>query len=157
MERVLGQSRTIRASGVMKLLSHPHRLMILCQLNQGEMSVGELAELIGIEIVVDLRRDLAEDGRVQLAEDYAARAEHVADVVKERKAGGGGEFLRRRDDQRQLAHRLHIAAVGLQCLESRGHACVSAPAIQFNGVEAEGDTFLQPQSSEQVQPIYLTL
>ena len=32
----------------MKLLSHPHRLMILCKLNEAESSVGELAEKIGI-------------------------------------------------------------------------------------------------------------
>ena len=44
----LMQENAARASSVMKLLSHPHRLMILCQLNQGEMSVGDLAELIGI-------------------------------------------------------------------------------------------------------------
>jgi DNA-binding transcriptional ArsR family regulator len=48
MDMDLMQKNASRASGVMKLLSHPHRLMILCQLNQGEMSVGELANLIGI-------------------------------------------------------------------------------------------------------------
>jgi DNA-binding transcriptional ArsR family regulator len=32
----------------MKLLGHPHRLMILCELNQGERSVGELSERVGI-------------------------------------------------------------------------------------------------------------
>ena len=48
MDLDLMQQNASRASAVMKLLSHPHRLMILCQLNQGEMSVGELAELIGI-------------------------------------------------------------------------------------------------------------
>ncbi len=48
MDLDLMQENAARASGVMKLLSHPHRLMILCQLNQGEMSVGELADEIGI-------------------------------------------------------------------------------------------------------------
>ncbi|MDJ0656220.1 MAG: metalloregulator ArsR/SmtB family transcription factor [Xanthomonadales bacterium] len=37
-----------RACELMKILSHPDRLMILCQLKEGEKSVGELAELVGI-------------------------------------------------------------------------------------------------------------
>jgi len=37
-----------RASDLMKLLGHPHRLMLLCELNQGECSVGELSRRIDI-------------------------------------------------------------------------------------------------------------
>ncbi len=48
MDLELMQSNAARAADLMKLLSHPHRLMILCELNQGESSVGELAEKIGI-------------------------------------------------------------------------------------------------------------
>ena len=48
MEFALMQENASRASDLMKLLSHPHRLMILCKLNEGESSVGELAEKIGI-------------------------------------------------------------------------------------------------------------
>ncbi len=48
MDPELMQENAARASDLMKLLSHPHRLMILCELNQGERSVGELAERIGI-------------------------------------------------------------------------------------------------------------
>ena len=48
MDLDLMQENAARASDLMKLLSHPHRLMILCELNQGERSVGELAERIGI-------------------------------------------------------------------------------------------------------------
>jgi DNA-binding transcriptional ArsR family regulator len=44
----LMQQNASRASDMMKLLSHPHRLMILCELNQGECSVGDLGERIGI-------------------------------------------------------------------------------------------------------------
>jgi ArsR family transcriptional regulator, virulence genes transcriptional regulator len=36
------------ATELLKALAHPHRLMILCQLVEGERSVGELAELLGI-------------------------------------------------------------------------------------------------------------
>ncbi len=48
MDFVVIQENAARASDLMKLLSHPHRLMILCKLNEGESSVGELAEKIGI-------------------------------------------------------------------------------------------------------------
>ncbi len=36
------------AAGLMKLLANENRLMILCQLADGEKSVGELAALIGL-------------------------------------------------------------------------------------------------------------
>jgi len=42
------QASAQKASNIMKLLGHPHRLMILCELNAGEMSVGELSEKINI-------------------------------------------------------------------------------------------------------------
>jgi DNA-binding transcriptional ArsR family regulator len=48
MDLELMQENATRASDLMKLLGHPHRLMILCQLNQGECSVGELSEKVGI-------------------------------------------------------------------------------------------------------------
>ena len=48
MDLELMQENATRASELMKLLSHPHRLMILCELNQGEQSVGDLAQKIGI-------------------------------------------------------------------------------------------------------------
>ena len=41
-------ANAIRASEMMKLLGHPHRLMILCELIEGERSVSELSERIGI-------------------------------------------------------------------------------------------------------------
>src|SRR6266508_6408896 len=37
-----------RACGLMKALANPDRLMLLCQLSQGEMSVGELEAELGI-------------------------------------------------------------------------------------------------------------
>ena len=38
-------------SRILKLLANPKRLLILCQLVEGEKSVGELARLIGISQV----------------------------------------------------------------------------------------------------------
>ena len=37
-----------KISELMKVLSNEHRLMILCQLAEGEKSVGELAELLSV-------------------------------------------------------------------------------------------------------------
>jgi DNA-binding transcriptional ArsR family regulator len=48
MDLELMHTNASRASEFMKLLGHPHRLMILCELNEGECSVSELAERIGI-------------------------------------------------------------------------------------------------------------
>ena len=41
-------ARADEASALMKALANRHRLMILCQLHQGERSVGELEDLIGL-------------------------------------------------------------------------------------------------------------
>lgn len=42
------QDAASRASRLMKVLSNPDRLLILCQLAQGERRVGELEALLGI-------------------------------------------------------------------------------------------------------------
>jgi DNA-binding transcriptional ArsR family regulator len=36
------------ATGVLRVLANPDRLLLLCQLSQGEKSVGELEALVGI-------------------------------------------------------------------------------------------------------------
>jgi len=38
-----------RACSLMRAMSNPHRLMLLCQLAQGERRVGELEELLDIQ------------------------------------------------------------------------------------------------------------
>jgi DNA-binding transcriptional ArsR family regulator len=42
------QASAADACRLMKVLSNPDRLLILCQLSQGEHSVGELESLLGI-------------------------------------------------------------------------------------------------------------
>jgi DNA-binding transcriptional ArsR family regulator len=42
------QSRALRAAGLLKAMSNPVRLMVLCQLAEGEKSVGELER--GVDI-----------------------------------------------------------------------------------------------------------
>jgi ArsR family transcriptional regulator, virulence genes transcriptional regulator len=65
------QTSATRASDTLKLLGHPHRLMVLCELKMGEKSVSELANKVGVsqsplsqhlarmryEDVVETRRD----------------------------------------------------------------------------------------------------
>ena len=65
------QANTGRASALLKALSSPHRLMVLCQLGDRELSVGELMPAVGLsqsalsqhlaklreEGLVDTRRD----------------------------------------------------------------------------------------------------
>ena len=38
-----------QACTLMKVLSNPDRLMILCQLSKGELRVGEIEEILGID------------------------------------------------------------------------------------------------------------
>lgn len=42
------QTAAAQACQLMKVLANPDRLLILCQLSQGEKRVGELEELLGI-------------------------------------------------------------------------------------------------------------
>lgn len=42
------QSRALRAAGLLKAMSNPVRLMVLCQLAEGEKSVGELEQVVEI-------------------------------------------------------------------------------------------------------------
>ena len=42
------QQASMQASQLLKSLSHPDRLLLLCQLTQGEYCVGELESLVGV-------------------------------------------------------------------------------------------------------------
>ncbi|WP_424108397.1 ArsR/SmtB family transcription factor [Psychrobacter coccoides] len=42
------QQASMQASQLLKSLSHPDRLLLLCQLTQGEYCVGELEDLVGV-------------------------------------------------------------------------------------------------------------
>lgn len=43
------QSSASEVSDLLKLLGHPDRLMVLCQLKFGEQSVGELSRNLGVK------------------------------------------------------------------------------------------------------------
>lgn len=42
------KANAARATDFLKSLAHEHRLLILCQLSQGEKSVGKLADLLDV-------------------------------------------------------------------------------------------------------------
>lgn len=42
------QARALRATGVLKAMSNPVRLLVLCQLAEGEKSVGELERVVDV-------------------------------------------------------------------------------------------------------------
>ena len=42
------QARALRAAGLLKAMSNPVRLMVLCQLAEGEKSVSELEKIAGV-------------------------------------------------------------------------------------------------------------
>jgi DNA-binding transcriptional ArsR family regulator len=42
------QTRALRASGLLKAMSNPVRLLVLCQLAEGEKSVGELEQVVEV-------------------------------------------------------------------------------------------------------------
>lgn len=42
------RSAAVQAVDTLKLLANPERLLLLCQISQGEFSVSELEELLGI-------------------------------------------------------------------------------------------------------------
>ena len=47
LERMQASAKT--ATDLLKLLGHPDRLMVLCQLKAGDQSVGELSKNLGIK------------------------------------------------------------------------------------------------------------
>ncbi len=84
------QENAARASDLLRALGNPNRLMIMCQLADGEKSVGELESVVGLsqsalsQHLARLRRDELVTTRRQaqtifysLAGDEATRVIHV--------------------------------------------------------------------------------
>jgi DNA-binding transcriptional ArsR family regulator len=96
------QRRAHDAADLLKALGNPHRLMILCQLVDGEKAVGELVRQIGLsqsalsQHLARLRRDrLVETRRAAQTIYYtiaAAEARAVLEILHGLYChGGGGE------------------------------------------------------------------
>ncbi len=84
MERAADQ-----ASNLLKALSNRHRLLIICQLIEGEHSVGELAEFLGLRdsTVSQHLALLRKDGLVSARRDaqtifYSIASEPARDILK---------------------------------------------------------------------------
>ena len=61
-------------SELMKTLAHPKRLLILCQLVEGERSVGELAKLLGMrEAAVSQQLTLLRKDKLVATRTFCAR------------------------------------------------------------------------------------
>ena len=69
------QANARRASTLLKAMSNEHRLMILCQLQNGERSVGELERLVGLSQSA-LSQHLA-----RLRRDQLVRTRRVAQTI----------------------------------------------------------------------------
>lgn len=77
-----------RASDLMKALSNENRLLILCQLSQGERSVGELQAIIGLaqsalsQHLARLRHDdLVQTRRQSQTIYYSLKGEEARQVI----------------------------------------------------------------------------
>ena len=77
------------AAAYLKTLAHEGRLMILCHLGQGERSVGELEEALGIRqaAVSQMLARLREEGLVQTRRDGKAIYYSLADQNTQRVIG----------------------------------------------------------------------
>jgi DNA-binding transcriptional ArsR family regulator len=77
------------ACRLMKTLANPDRLMLLCQLSQGEMRVGELEDELGIrqptlsqQLTVLREEDLVETRREGKNIFYSVRSKQALAVLK---------------------------------------------------------------------------
>lgn len=83
------QKTAAQASGLLKALANPHRLLIICQLVEDERSVGELAAFLGIRdsTVSQHLALLRRDGLVSARRDgqtiwYAIASREARELLK---------------------------------------------------------------------------
>ena len=107
------QNSAREASGLLKALANENRLMILCQLIDGEMTVGELTTRIGLsqsamsQHLAVLRRDALVDTRREaqtihyaLADQRAARViQLLYDIYCSTSAGSCGPTGRKNSNE----------------------------------------------------------
>lgn len=74
------RSKAGRASEFLKTLGNPHRLMILCELLEGERSVGELEAAIG------LRQSALSQHLARLREERLVATRREAQIIRYRLA-----------------------------------------------------------------------
>jgi len=83
------QNNARNASALLKAMSNQHRLLILCQLQVGERSVGELERLVGLsqsalsQHLARLRRDkLVRTRRVAQTIYYSLNGTEATEVIR---------------------------------------------------------------------------
>ena len=92
--------RARRASRLLKAMSNEHRLMILCQLVNGEKSVGELVRLVGLsqsalsQHLARLRRDyLVKTRREAQTIFYTVASQEALQILDQLNEIYGGEQM----------------------------------------------------------------
>ena len=82
------QASARRASNLLKAMSNEHRLLVLCQLANGEKSVGQLEKLIGLsqsalsQHLARLRRDsLVQTRRAAQTIFYSLNGHEASEVI----------------------------------------------------------------------------
>lgn len=83
------QASVHQASALLKAMSNEHRLLILCRLQSGERSVGELERMVGLsqsalsQHLARLRRDqLVKTRRVAQTIFYSLNGDHATEVIR---------------------------------------------------------------------------
>ena len=89
MELTHLEKKAEQASALLKAMSNQSRLMILCQLNDGEKSVGELERIVGLsqsalsQHLARLRRDkLVKPRREAQTIFYSLQGDEAVTVIK---------------------------------------------------------------------------
>jgi ArsR family transcriptional regulator, virulence genes transcriptional regulator len=77
------KANSIAMAGRLKLMSHPERLLMLCRLDEGEASVGELVSLTGLSqsSVSQHLAMLRDEGVVSIRGEAQTRYYKLADPV----------------------------------------------------------------------------
>ncbi|MDE2410175.1 MAG: helix-turn-helix transcriptional regulator [Sphingomonadales bacterium] len=83
------KANSVRMAGRLKIMSHPERLLMLCRMDEGEASVGELVTLTGLgqSSVSQHLAMLREEGVVNVRVEaqtrwYSLRDPVVRDIIR---------------------------------------------------------------------------
>ncbi|WP_301101926.1 metalloregulator ArsR/SmtB family transcription factor [Propionivibrio sp.] len=84
------RAAAVQATSALRTLANPDRLLLLCQLTQGEKSVGELADLLGIvqptlsqQLGVLRQEEMVETRRVGKQIYYSVKDQKVLTILNQ--------------------------------------------------------------------------
>jgi DNA-binding transcriptional ArsR family regulator len=104
-----------RVAELMKLLANKHRLLVLCQLAEGEKSVGELARLLGV-------REPAMSQQLSVLRREG--------LVRPRRAAQTIYYALARDDARRLIEFLYQTYCGDAAAQGEAHNDVALESAE---------------------------